>query len=228
MPAAECAVETEHLMRLGTWLAPLAMLYLTACAGSTYIGDPHAYLGRLETHAPRGHTVTVCHAYNCKQRTQVDLSGKDMGEIARLMEPGTAAAHEERKAISRSIAWIERRVAAQAGLESDRGYEDLLSDGDWTQTDCIDEAANATGYLLLLQDAGLLRHHRVGHPVSKGFLLDGRYPHSTATLIEKGTEKPYSTDSWIMPNGREPIIVPLDEWFARNHKVLAARSGNPA
>ena len=45
--------------------------------------------------------------------------------------------------------------------------------GDPTQQDCVDEATNTTSYLLVLQAHGLLKHHTVGIPMTKGNLLEG-------------------------------------------------------
>ncbi|MEZ5838943.1 MAG: hypothetical protein R3D02_00370 [Hyphomicrobiales bacterium] len=55
----------------------------------------------------------------------------------------------------------------------------------------------------------------------RGFFLDGRYPHVTAVLVEKGGV-PYAIDSWPGPNGATPEIKTLDAWFA------SWSSGGPA
>ena len=65
--------------------------------------------------------------------------------------------------------------------------------GDPTQEDCVDEATNTTSFLLILQSHGLLKHHTVGTPFSKGDLLKATlqgdpvkyWPHWTAVIIEK-------------------------------------------
>ena len=48
------------------------------------------------------------------------------------------------------------------------------------QMDCIDISANNTSLFLVLMQLKLLHHHRPELPVSRGFLIDGRLPHTTA------------------------------------------------
>ena len=160
--------------------------------------------------------MIVCHGYECTIKTGVSLSDEDIQSIRDLMESGSQSPAAERNAIAETIGWMERRVAPEAGTSTDRDYRDLLSGGDATQLDCIDEASNATSYMMLFNDLGLLRHHRIGYPIAKGFLLDGRYPHVTAVVIENDTEAEYSIDSWVFANGETAAVSALDIWMKAN------------
>lgn len=133
--------------------------------------------------------------------------------MRRLLGPARSAA-AERAGIRRMIAWAERRVAPAVGSTDDVGGLDLWNAGVNGQMDCIDEATNTTSYLLVAERNGLLHHHVVSRPVARGFFLDGRYPHATATLrADDGTA--WAVDSWPRKNGALPDVMPLDAWFER-------------
>jgi hypothetical protein len=80
------------------------------------------------------------------------------------------------------------------------------------QMDCIDEATNTTSLLVLLAAHGYLRHHQVEEPASRGFFLDGRYPHATAVLSVNGSGEKWAIDSWPRANAEAPVVLPLAEW----------------
>jgi hypothetical protein len=192
-----------------------AALLLSSPGGAAAkdLRDPRHFLRDNGSVPPKNGYVTVCHAYGCTRITRVGIGDADLATIKRLMAPGAASPGAERAAIARMIAAMEDKVGAITGTSADRDYRDFASGGDPKQMDCIDEAANSTSYLLLLDQLGLLRHHKVAHPVSKGFLLDFVYPHNTAVLIEKQTGTRYAVDSWVFKNGEPPIIVPLQTWY---------------
>ena len=84
-----------------------------------------------------------------------------------------------------------------------------------SQLDCIDESKNTTTLLKLIEKRGWLSHHRVGRPKHRGFLLDLRYPHNTATVIEKDSGEAWAIDSWIPANAAFPDIMPLKIWVTK-------------
>ena len=83
---------------------------------------------------------------------------------------------------------------------------------DASQLDCIDESRNTTTLLKLIEERGWLSHHKVGKPKIRGFLLDLRYPHNTATVIEKQSGEAWAIDSWTTANAEFPDIMPLKVW----------------
>lgn len=80
--------------------------------------------------------------------------------------------------------------------------------------DCVDESTNTDALLRYLQGRGLLTHHKVEPRTSRGFLLDGRYPHWTAVIGAPDGVK-WVVDSWYAPMGGAPDIFPLSEWKQR-------------
>jgi hypothetical protein len=166
--------------------------------------------------APSATTAVVCHGFGCQLRTSVKLSAADLGTLRRLLADGARSPAAEREATRAAIAWAEKRVAPTVGSANDVGGLDIWNAGKPGQMDCIDEATNTTSYLLIAQEQGFLRHHTVARPVSRGFFLDGRYPHATAVVVETASGTAYAIDSWPHPNGVEPDVMTLDAWRARS------------
>ena len=143
-----------------------------------------------------------------------------MNDIAELMRKTKKAdtPHEERRAVAYAVGWMERYAGEKAGTSSDRPGMEFNGPGDPTQQDCVDEATNTTSYLLVLQNSGLLKHHTVGRPCSKGNILLGvsNWPHWTAVLYERGTNQKWAVDSWIYANGENPVVVEAEKWYEKD------------
>lgn len=134
----------------------------------------------------------------------------------------------ERVAVAYAIGWMERHVGKRIGTSSDRPGMEYLGSGDPSQQDCVDEATNTTSYLLVLEGNGLLKHHKVGTPFSKGNLLLGgvkNWPHWTAVLHENKTGTRYAVDSWIYENGENPAIVEANKWYLTDLDDLPKPTG---
>jgi hypothetical protein len=78
-----------------------------------------------------------------------------------------------------------------------------------------------------------LRFHRVGEPVPRGFILDGKQPHTTPVIVEIGSDTQWSVDSWTKTHGQSPDIMTISEWKTRDqshsnatHVALAIPSRN--
>jgi hypothetical protein len=191
--------------------APLMMLLgvtLSALGGCVYEqeGPPEAHFQKFETKPPRGDTVTVCHAYGCKEQTPFTFSQADIAELSALMArtKRNDSPAEERRAIAYAIAWMERRVAPTVGTATDRPSMDFIGSGDSTQQDCVDEATNTTSYLLVLDRHGLLKHHRVERPFAKDSI--NRWTHWAALIEETDNGARYAIDSSSGPNGENPTV----------------------
>lgn len=179
----------------------------TAADHLTFFGVPQ----------PSSRVVHVCHAYGCQMKTRYRFTDADLAEISSLMAKTREAdtPHEERRAVAHAIGWIERRVGAAIGTKDDRAGMDFAASGDPTQQDCVDESTNTTSYLLVLQDNGLLRHHRVGRPFAKDQLWRGvsGWTHWTAVLQETASPQRWAVDSWIYENGENPAVVETEHWY---------------
>ena len=189
------------------------------------MGCTHPGLATLDAHfamfnvpAPNGNTVTVCHAYGCRQQTKFRFTDADMEQLAGIMAKWRTAADnadEERRGTAYAIGWMETRVGAVVGTSADRPGMDFEGNGDPTQQDCVDESTNTTSYLSVLANAGLLRHHSVGIPFAKDNYLRGvaGWTHWTAILSETTTRQRWAVDSWIYANGENPAIVKAEDWY---------------
>ena len=161
--------------------------------------------------APEPNRIHVCHGYTCRVITPVVLTPEDIAAIAGGLSGGTADPAAERAAISHAVQVFERIVGARIGTGNDLpGMQFGRASPD--QMDCIDEATNTTSLLVVLDAHGYLKHHRVAEPASRGFFLDGRYPHATAVLAVNGSREKWAVDSWPNANGEPPVVQPLPVW----------------
>ncbi|MEM7693813.1 MAG: hypothetical protein AAF318_05135 [Pseudomonadota bacterium] len=191
------------------WPALLTLVALGACQTAPDTAD--RWFADADRIAPTTTKAWVCHGFGCHYRNTVTLSRGDRARMRRIVgRPKSAAA--ERRRIAKLISWMERRVATTVGSAGDVGGLDLQNARVRGQMDCIDEATNTSSYLMIAQAAGLLRFHTVAGPVSRGFLIDGRYPHATAVI--RGKDGDFAVDSWPEANGVPPKIVPVSVWFA--------------
>jgi hypothetical protein len=181
-------------------------------AGAAMSGVIEATYGGLPLSPPTLSVVFICHGFGCKFRTELVLTANDRAKLAQILAAGKPSPAAERKAIGAAGAWFDRRVGPVAGTTNHvvrAGVEHMFDTG---QFDCIDSSRNTTSLLLVLDQLGLLRHHDIDVPVARGFLIDGRYPHVTAVLVEKGSGTKWSVDSWTVGYGQDLEIMPLERW----------------
>lgn len=189
---------------LSTLLVSLAVLSGCVSSSSNYSAV------KKETTAA---TLAVCHGFDCRNRTALHLTPDDARRFASIMAGGKASAERERRAVAAAVSYFENRSAQTIGVR-DTAKSTLAQSGRLGQMDCIDESTNTRTLMLYLQGRGLIRHHRVESNVSRGFFADGRYPHSTAVLSEKGG-RTWAIDSWYEPAGGRPDVMPLETWKTR-------------
>jgi len=167
--------------------------------------------------APTPASVVVCHGFGCRLRTQVGLSAADHAKLTQFLAAGRASAEAERKAVAQAVAWFQRRVAPEAGTASARAYATGPLDAQQaSQFDCIDASTNTTTTLMLLEELGLLRFHRLIAPVSRNIFLGLGVIHTTAVLVELQGGREWAIDSWVRNNGVPPDVLPLKTWYAGN------------
>lgn len=157
--------------------------------------------------------MTICHGYSCYYETRLDVSGQDLARLASIMRSGASSAEAERRAISRAVQYFERRSSDLLKVR-DRPKGALGHGRELGQMDCVDESTNTTRLLRFMAQRGLLRHHTVARRVSRGYLLDNRFPHFTAVIVDD-TGKKWAVDSWYEPGGGAPDIMPLERWRVR-------------
>jgi len=174
---------------------------------------------------PEGNRVTVCHGYSCKLQTPYNFSQDDIAEIAAIMKKvkRSDTQYEERRAVAYAIAAMETKVGDKLGIKDRPGMQ-WAAAGRPSQQDCVDEATNTTSYLLVLQANGLIKHHTVERTMSKDKLVKGiltlrpvkYWPHFAAILQEKETGQKWAVDSWIGPNGENPAVVKVEDWYIKD------------
>jgi hypothetical protein len=153
---------------------------------------------------------SVCHGNGCVNLDFLSLDGAQWNSIRDLFEPPPESAQDERERLRIYLARMETIVGARTGTQTDLGgtFPGLGKSG---QMDCIDESINTTLYLRMLAGEGLLNHHTVGKPATRGYFLFG-WPHTTAVIAERDGGEAYAVDSWFEDNGRAPHILLLREW----------------
>jgi len=188
-------------------------------AGCTYnsSGPVEQHFQDFATRPPQKNRITVCSAYGCKAQTDFRFTAADITHLQKLMRPGKAppTPAQERKLISDTLAWMEKRVGDVVGTSADRPGDDLAGGGDPTQMDCVDVATNLTSYMLVLQTNGLIKSHTVGPIVIKEDLTRGfdGWPHYAAVLVEHGTRQRFAVDGWKLASGIAPEIVEVERWY---------------
>jgi len=152
--------------------------------------------------------VSICYNYGCAVTAQVDLQVNELHAARRLLLRATDAVGE-REAIALVIGLFEVAAGRQTPTWADKG-RNVNDDGVDGRMDCIDESANATSYLRLLESKDWLKHHLVLEPVKRAPLLVN--VHWAARIVEKKTGREFAVDSWFFDNGQPAFVVPLDEW----------------
>ncbi|MEW9805278.1 hypothetical protein [Mesorhizobium marinum] len=181
-----------------------AALVLAVCGWSP---DAQAASG------PASKAISVCHGYGCSFRSKLVLGPGDYSRIQAIMRAGARSPAAERAALKRAVQYFEERSAQVIGVRDNpkAAFGAARIKG---QMDCIDESSNTTAFLHYLAGRGFLKFHKVGSKVSRGFFLDGRYPHWTAIVIDPRGVR-WVVDSWYAPTGGAPDIFPYEEWKVR-------------
>jgi hypothetical protein len=162
--------------------------------------------------APSGGRIIACHGYGCTRRLAVSVDGAWLSRARSTLRAAQGSASAERRAIGEVIRSYTAYLASSLGGKPDVPGSPFRMSGVHGQMDCLDETSNTTSLLLVLQEQGFLTHHVVEHPESRGFFLDGRYPHFTAVIAEKQTGAGWAVDPWEKAPGQRPDILPLDQW----------------
>jgi len=166
-------------------------------------------LERLSLPVPDPARPVVCHGFGCAYQTPILLRPNDHAQLKKLF--GAAADPvDERRALAAAVAWYERRVAAEAGTARAKARAGLGSAGDPSQFDCLDKTSNTIGLLTVIAKMGLLRHHEIDTPESRGGI--GSLPHTTAVVRERGNGRKWVIDGWTHNNGEMPDVMPLETW----------------
>ncbi|WP_157019175.1 hypothetical protein [Mesorhizobium xinjiangense] len=155
-------------------------------------------------------SFAVCSGFDCYWRTKVPVTRRDANRYAAIMAAGRSSPDAERKAVAKAVVYFEKSNAAFLG-HTDTPMSQFRNAGKKGEMDCIDEGTNTQSLLRYLDRRGLLRHHSAGPTITRGFILDGQFPHVTAVLIEENGFR-WSVDSWPTEVGQEPEIMSVEQW----------------
>ncbi len=184
----------------------LMVLALAVASGCTSVSSN--YEGEIAD-TPSGRII-VCSGHDCAYRTPVPVTSADARRFASIMNAGRGSAQAERQAIGKAIQYFEERAAGTLGVR-DRALSQFANTGIKGHMDCIDEATNSQSVMRYLDARGLLRHHEVESNRSRGFVLDGQFPHVAAVVRAKDGTR-WAIDSWLGPTGAPVAISPLEQW----------------
>lgn len=174
----------------------------------------HEIIARLIIDSePHTSTVPICYNYGCKTKNTVQISN-DTIQSLQLMFTKISSPQSERLEIARAIAFLETIAAKQTPTYNDRGknYNDKYPG----RMDCIDEAANTTHYLHLIEQLELLKWHKVQPPIYRSPWLMGQ--HWSAQIKDLSTENYFAVDSWHKDNGLPPVIQAIENWKTRDSR----------
>ena len=168
----------------------------------------------VEMEPPSATHMTVCYGFVCRLRLTLVFTDAERTSITNMMNKGRASPAEERKAIQQVFVWFDHRVARDAGTNKRIANADVRSFDANHNFDCWDTTRNAASLLLVLQEWGVMRHHRVSDPRYRGNILIGQLPHNTAVIKETapgGTS--WVVDMWPTAFGQVPDVMTLDKWL---------------
>jgi hypothetical protein len=174
-----------------------------------------AFLEKLSLNSAPSRVVVVCHGFGCAYRDQLVLTPARLSYLHSLL----AAAHsakQERKALASTVVWLDREGGRAAGTVGRIARAGAGTKSGPSQMDCIDLTANVTELLIALDRNKLLKYHRVDEPVSRGFIVDGKQPHTTPVIEEIATGAQWSIDSWTKAYGQNPDIMTISVWKSRD------------
>lgn len=154
-----------------------------------------------------------CSSYGCQVVQQVAFEQAEWQRIISVFAEPPKTAFEEREALPKAIAMMEKIIGPKTGTSEDIAKSWTFTFLPKGQLDCIDESINTTTYLQLLDKAGYVNFHDIGTIALRGNRFDLMLLHNTATLIEHDSGISYAIDSWYRANGIEPDVVLLDDWI---------------
>jgi hypothetical protein len=191
----------------------LGILALLACGGTAAALELDfgivKTLEHLSLPVPDPARPIVCHGFGCAYQTPIQLRPNDLAQIRKFFRAASDAT-DERRALAATMAWFEKRVAGEAGTAKAKARAGFGSAGDPSQFDCLDKTRNTIGVLMVVAQLGLLRHHVIDMPESRGGI--GSLPHTSAVVREVGNGQKWVIDGWTHNNGEYPDIMTLERW----------------
>lgn len=174
-----------------------------------------AFLEKLSLNSAPSRVVVVCHGFGCAYRDELLLTPARLSYLRGLLASAHSA-KQERNALARAVAWLDREGGRAAGTVGRIARAGAGTKSGPSQMDCIDLTANVTEFLIALDRNKLLKYHRVDEPVSRGFIIDGKQPHTTPVIVEIANGAQWSVDSWTKAYGQSPDVMTISQWKSRD------------
>jgi len=193
-----------------TKLTPALLITLSLTLAGCQTKAPTAFLNTYQIAQPTEHRQEFCNAPGCDDSAFVSLNEEEWQAVESIFSPLPESPADERKRIATTIALFEKIIGPKTGTQ----YDAPRNGGGFSNRfnlDCIAESANTTVALMMLEQRGLLRHHKILYPSHRG-PLSFQLPHNAAAIIDLQTDQRYVVDSWFHANGIEPEIVPQELW----------------
>jgi hypothetical protein len=157
-------------------------------------------------------SFSVCHDFGCREETLVILDAEEWNSVRALFDAADAV--EERQQIRFALGYMEYLAGRHSPLHRDVAGNlpsgaSRLSELPPGQLDCIDESVNATRFLTLFQDTGLLRYHRV---IGRAYRRSLFTQHWAAEIEDVATGRRFVYDTWFDDNGEPPVLVSSSRW----------------
>lgn len=204
---------SRRFLQLNVMIAAIACTFPHAAQAASDGGA--AFLEKLSLNASPSQVLVVCHGFGCAYRNPFVLTPAKVAYLRGLLASARSA-KDERKALAKAVAWFDREGGRAAGTVGRVARAGVGTKTGPTQMDCIDLTANITELLIVLDRNKLLKFHRVGEPVSRGLIVDGKQPHTTPVIVEAATGTEWSVDSWTKAYGQNPDIMTISEWRSKS------------
>lgn len=167
--------------------------------------------------------IPICHGFGCRYQETISITAKEWAQIKAFFREPAESPEAEREQIRKAAGWFEVVAGRHAPIHLDLGGNELpggfesADDGGsggrgprmTGQMDCIDESLNMTTYLSRMEQAGLLRHHRVVERARRRSAFDQHYAGQIEDL-ESGAR--WVVDSWFYDYGSLPYLEEAEEW----------------
>lgn len=164
-------------------------------------------------------SLTICSGYGCIIKDKLTFSDPVLKDLTVIMDRGKGSAAKERDALYKAIGYMETAARNKLKYRPDIEYSYQKNAGKRGQMDCVDESLNTLTFLKYLKHHGLLRYHTpLRHYAERGLLVDGRYPHKSARMLDDSGSS-WAVDSWKGPNGARPQIIRLSQWYEERNSA---------
>jgi hypothetical protein len=166
----------------------------------------------VSAYPPKSGQMVVCWGFICRRRMEYVFTAADRKALTAIMTAGKASAAAERAAVQKAVIWFDRLMGPVLGTDRRVARADFRFRDDDHNYDCWDTTRNVTALLLIMQDWGLLKHHRVGDPVYRGNALVLQTPHNTPIIVDNATRVQWTVDLWTRGYGQAPEVLTAEEW----------------